>query len=188
MDAQVNMIHLAQDLLGRTRPLSSERRAAKDHMLSDSKGHDGVDGEAATYIEQQAIEADAIMMDELSNQLHDDDDIIDLMRDQSTENLNISRLNPSRIVSPEPQSDSVVCDFAHNISFTFCPRDSEITANSGNLPQKHKIRQLRLVDGRLQVVGFPADLPECSKTRRAPRRRRKDNSEFWSEVVSFLLK
>jgi hypothetical protein len=55
---------------------------------------------------------------------------------------------------------------------------------------KAKIKKLRLVDGRLQVVGFHVDEPKCTKSSIAWRRRSARSNEtkiFWGKVISLMM-
>ena len=177
MDVLVNMTHLTF-----AQKMSVKRMQTIDCTMRKEEANDCVD-DAADKMMKKSSDADIAVMDELSNQLDEDNGVIDLLSDEAiAENLSTS------MSMPEANSpDSVVCDFAPNISFTFCQRNSNFTAISEKPSQKHKIRQLRLVDGRLQVVGFPANIPDCSKSRRTSRRRRKDHSQFWNDVVGFFF-
>jgi hypothetical protein len=129
---------------------------------------------------------DTALLDELSNQA-DVNDFVDLQGTRSVhDNQDISESESKD--GDAFAGSAIVCDFAPNMEFTFCRRSSNVVTE--NTSQKHKIRQLRLVDGRLQVVGFPDNVPELQKSRRPPRLKRKDSrysSQFWSEVISFLM-
>ena len=145
-------------------------------------------------------EQDAAILDELGSQCEkeSDDDFLSNklgIRAPRTNSFNASGM--------------AVCDFAPNLSFEFdtevkCGGNSDqmlptFQESSRNLishpfekPRRNQeARQLRLVDGRLQVVGFPADLPEStksfSKKRVREREREISSKEFWNAVVSFLL-
>jgi len=108
-------------------------------------------------------------------------------------------------------SEMTLCNYAPDLSFNFgtsweshdeqrenmmnsLRASSEPTeADTLACIQKPKTL-LRLVEGRLQVVGFPDDLPKCpassctaSRPRKRPDKKGATSPHFWSAVFSYLL-
>jgi hypothetical protein len=86
------------------------------------------------------------------------------------------------------------CDFSPSLRFTFRLLEENFeeldkAAISPDGSNMAKPRQLRLVHGRLQVVGFPADLPEITKPTKPlkPVKKRETTNSFWGEVINYLL-
>jgi hypothetical protein len=119
---------------------------------------------------------------------------------------------PLEPTNDEGKEESVLtkCDFAPMLSFTYqetwsstengngscildmemCDDNQELNTSIYSNDDLPKLRELRLVDGRLQVVGFCGDIPECTNSRRPLRKSRKlvRGRPFWSEVMHLLTK
>jgi hypothetical protein len=152
-------------------------------------------------------ESDIEIMDELGNEFDDQEanalNIVKMISDDSTGSTRC-----------EGQFSETVCDFSPLLSFSFqdswnstTSKDSCIlddyrctedlgedmgqSGQSGSDGPKHQ--QLRLVDGRLQVVGFNADCHDrttsrTTKLRRSHHKRRNAPKPFWSELMYYLSK
>ncbi len=150
-------------------------------------------------------ESDTELMDTLGNEFEDE---------ETPSSLNIKIISDNRTVSTlsEGEFPETVCDYSPLLSFSFkdswnsetsqdscilddyrCTEDlDEDLGQSGQfVAPKHQ--HLRLVDGRLQVVGFNADCHDritsrTTKLRRASGKRRSAPKPFWSELMYYLSK
>jgi hypothetical protein len=139
--------------------------------------------------EDQTEATDVELMEALSNQFEHDLDFNYYAQKHVTEH-SCSGSNQGANFDNEVTE----CDFSPSLRFTFrLPEEKfeelEKAAISSDDSNLSKPRQLRLVHGRLQVVGFPADLPEITKPTKPlkPVKKREPSNSFWGEVINYLM-
>ncbi len=139
--------------------------------------------------EDQTDATDVELMEALSNQFEHDLDFDYSAQKHVTED-NWSNSNRGANLD----TDVTQCDFSPSLRFTFRLPEEKIeeldkAAMSSEESNLTKPRQLRLVHGRLQVVGFPADLPEITKPTKPlkPVKKRETTNSFWGEVINYLM-
>jgi hypothetical protein len=150
-------------------------------------------------------ESDIELMDNLGNEFEDE---------ETSTSLDMKMI--SDVLPGSSQSDGqfpeTVCDYSPLLSFSFkdswnseasqdscilddcrCTEDLDEDLGQSGQSDAPKNQQLRLVDGRLQVVGFNADCHErttgrTTKLLRKQRKRRNAPKPFWSELMYYLSK
>ena len=139
--------------------------------------------------EDQTDATDVELMEELSNQFdHDIDFKYSAQKHVTEDNCSGSNLGANF------DTEVTECDFSPSLRFTFRLLEENFeeldkAAIPSDGSNSVKPRQLRLVHGRLQVVGFPADLPEITKPTRPlkPVIKRETTNSFWGEVINYLM-
>jgi hypothetical protein len=153
-------------------------------------------------------ESDVEIMDKLGNEIEFEDDSAEAVDSKSKVEGTIQLDGSS---SDSDSSEPTLCEFSPSLSFatrefsggsnTSCILDDHRstgellggTLNSGETDAGTAVKHqhLRLVHGRLQVVGFNADCRDHSTNRSKLRRSRKGRTTakpFWSELMYFLTK
>eukprot|EP00291_Cryptomonas_curvata_P013202 CAMPEP_0172192500 /NCGR_PEP_ID=MMETSP1050-20130122/24358_1 /TAXON_ID=233186 /ORGANISM="Cryptomonas curvata, Strain CCAP979/52" /LENGTH=188 /DNA_ID=CAMNT_0012867801 /DNA_START=44 /DNA_END=610 /DNA_ORIENTATION=+ len=150
-------------------------------------------------------ESDIELMDTLGNEFEDE---------ETSSSLDMKMISDDRAGSTRSDGEfpETVCDYSPLLSFSFkdswnseasqdscilddyrCTEDLDEDLGQSGHVDAPKHQQLRLVDGRLQVVGFNADCHDrttsrTTKLRRAHRKRRNAPKPFWSELMYYLSK
>ena len=158
--------------------------ANMEHSDYDRVGHNDL----VTH-EDQTEATDVELLDALSNEfVHDLDSDHSGQKHVAEENCLGSNQGPYC------ENAVTECDFSPSLRFTFRLPEENFEdlgkpAISSDELSLAKPRQLRLVHGRLQVVGFPADLPEITKPPKPlkPAKRREPTNSFWGEVINFIM-